>query len=315
MRSKEDYYKLLQRHYPNLYIADLGTQQAMLEYLSMETYTDTIEITRRDIIPIAELWDEQINTSLYVPADILLANTIPLPAIEIKYHMNEPSEKDVCQTYYVNIWTELLPLAAKRLSEENHTLAVGIVSCPIIDIEGTYCGKLAAPIIVGYGMPTLGMHACGWKLNVDVPIDSLAKLIQTFWENAPHWMYIWYNIQFGMLHPIIRKVLASTSTSIPMQVTKSAKKKKRRSVKYIRRHIVNATDIRAALESSSIVSSSTGSSDKKYHRHTMSWYVTGHWRTNKKTGKAKFIQGFWKGPLRQVQRNLDDGRDREVIVT
>jgi hypothetical protein len=50
----------------------------------------------------------------------------------------------------------------------------------------------------------------------------------------------------------------------------------------------------------------------------MIWYVTGHWREYKKTGKRIFIQGYWKGALRDMKstafQNLEP-RERELVTS
>ena len=49
-----------------------------------------------------------------------------------------------------------------------------------------------------------------------------------------------------------------------------------------------------------------------FTRKTLSWYVIGHWREYKASGKKVFIQGYWKGEMRHLQKNLDKGRIRIV---
>jgi hypothetical protein len=53
-------------------------------------------------------------------------------------------------------------------------------------------------------------------------------------------------------------------------------------------------------------------------RRSMIWYVTGHWREYKKTGKRIFIQGYWKGALRDMKstafQNLEP-RERELVTS
>ena len=50
---------------------------------------------------------------------------------------------------------------------------------------------------------------------------------------------------------------------------------------------------------------------REYERHTLVWYVIGHWR-NYGSGKRVFIQPYWKGALRNLKMSLD-GRDREIV--
>ena len=53
---------------------------------------------------------------------------------------------------------------------------------------------------------------------------------------------------------------------------------------------------------------------KKINRKCLCWYVIGHWREYK-NGNKIFIQGYWKGALRNAKKNYDDGRERIIDVS
>lgn len=54
----------------------------------------------------------------------------------------------------------------------------------------------------------------------------------------------------------------------------------------------------------------SGGSGRHFKRHTMSWYVIGHWR---KIGEDKktFVKGHWRGPLRDML-STEPYREREL---
>ena len=80
-------------------------------------------------------------------------------------------------------------------------------------------------------------------------------------------------------------------------------KQGRRVTRYIRKHVIREEEIDAAI---------VPKHDRQ--RNTLVWYVIGHWR-HYKNGSLVFIQGHWKGPLRQLKKNLDETREREIILT
>jgi len=316
MRPKSEYYAMLHKHYPNLNIAELDHQQAMLNFLSATRYTDTVGIKHSGVDAIAQLWNARHDTEeeVGIPSDIILTNKVPLPTIEIRYYEDKIPMKEPAHTWYVSIGDDL-PSVLDSLSKDCPIVPVGVISCQILDEMGECRGRLMTTILVGYNNSLIGTSECGWQLTEDTTIDCLADLLQCFENNIPCILYAWYNIQFAMLHPLIRDAITSSSTKAPIHSNKPTKKNKRRTVKYVRKHIIDDMAIASAISSHLAPPPSFNTSpSRKYQRHTMSWYVTGHWRINKRTGAHKFIQGYWKGPLRCLKQNLDNGRDRVITL-
>lgn len=117
------------------------------------------------------------------------------------------------------------------------------------------------------------------------------------------YLVLWYIVQVLLLNPTIIKtdlLKSSGKEKLPTQIgamaaTSNKKKSNKRKTKYVKRLYLNK-DIFTSKET--II------------RHTMSWYVTGHWRhyPNKKV----WVNGYWKGPLRHTHKNNDDGRERII---
>ena len=79
-------------------------------------------------------------------------------------------------------------------------------------------------------------------------------------------------------------------------------RERKRVVRYVRKHYITADDVDEVLY---------GKGHRDFERKTMAWYVIGHWRQYQ-NGTRKFIKGYWKGPLREMKRNFDGGRLREI---
>jgi hypothetical protein len=54
--------------------------------------------------------------------------------------------------------------------------------------------------------------------------------------------------------------------------------------------------------------------DSSFVRKTMLWHVAGFWRKTK-SGKLSFVQGHWRGPLRDMaQETTASPRERELVI-
>ncbi len=112
---------------------------------------------------------------------------------------------------------------------------------------------------------------------------------------------IWYGIQISLLHPQLKTIFQHPRTEVVYDPKARNKKNgKRRCTRYIRVHTIKSNEIAGALY------------HPNYTRKTLAWYVIGHWRTCR-NGKRIFVNGFWKGALRDMHRNLDEGRERKVL--
>lgn len=110
---------------------------------------------------------------------------------------------------------------------------------------------------------------------------------------------IWYGVQLLLLNPRTETLFHSGHKE--KQYTRSGSgKARKRIVKYVKKHYITPECIDEALGCSGT-----------YSRKTMAWYVIGHWRRYK-NGNIKFIQGYWKGPLRETKRSFDGGRIRQL---
>lgn len=113
-----------------------------------------------------------------------------------------------------------------------------------------------------------------------------------------------YSINAALLNPVIMEVYNNKTSRIPDRSVTAKKATKRGKIRYIKRHLISMIDIDKAFEKRGFI------------RHSMIWYVTGHWREYQ-NGKRIFIQGYWKGALRHMKntmfQNLEP-RERELVI-
>lgn len=111
--------------------------------------------------------------------------------------------------------------------------------------------------------------------------------------------HMWCAAEFALLHPTTKTVFVTPGKRKEYSREKDESGKRRRVVRYIRRHVLNASDVRHPL--------------REVTRHCLCWYVIGHWR-HLSNGRTVYVRGHWKGELRDLERNLDDGRHREIVL-
>ena len=117
-------------------------------------------------------------------------------------------------------------------------------------------------------------------------------------------MNTWYGIQLALLHPAVKEVFAHPGIESVMEARPRKDGKKRRFVRYIRKHIITADALTHAAKSP-IQSSG-------FTRHTPIWCVIGHWR-HYADGRKVFVEPYWKGEMRHFRMDLD-GREREIVI-
>lgn len=131
----------------------------------------------------------------------------------------------------------------------------------------------------------------GYQYSTKLAIYSLAE----------YFLGMWYGVQHILLNPYIHEPVFGKSSKVKQNVDgyivqQRLTDKRKRRTRYIRYKEFN---------------NSIAHSDILRNRHTLCWYVIGHTR-HYKSGKKVWIDGYWKGPLRDTKKNLDDGRERII---
>ena len=262
--------------------------------------SDSVVLDEGDAAELSTIWNKNGTWKNSIPSDLLYAKTIPLPSLEISLRQNER----ICSNFSVYIFNgyqSIVDAFDQNLANGSTAAVIGAILCPTI--KGN--AEFFCPLILKAGEPTLYRSQIGWhvihnwdfeRLEFNISLAYFESYINTF-------LKIWYGIQIAMLHPAIKEVFSHPQT-MALEPKKSQHKPKKRSVKYVKRHVIQTHAIHDLLKAPS----GTG---RKNARHTMSWYVTGHWRKNKRGGKS-FVEGYWKGPLRHLKCNTDSGRTRKI---
>lgn len=115
-------------------------------------------------------------------------------------------------------------------------------------------------------------------------------------------METWYGIQIALLHPTVKNIFKGGRKERDGEAKFDKKPGTKRPVRYIKKRVINKDDIQRCLNGDG----------EAVNRHTLVWYVIGHWR-KLANGTKQFIKPYWKGPLRELKMALDD-REREIVT-
>lgn len=255
--------------------------------------TDLIELNRDSVDSLIELISFNKNKLSGIPSDILFLDTVPLPDVMVKCKFSNGIEN-----FRVVIYPDYKQCIDN--SDDNHPAKVGAI---IIDIDSSKI-LMEIEVLKGFDYIITSNIVGYYKLPINVREFIINKLsagdfLKSFSEN----LTIWYGIQIALLNPIIKETFAKNTTTDVLKEEHGIKKgKKKKKVRYIKRHVLNADDINRRHNS-------------HYERKTLSWYVIGHWRTYK-NGKRVFIKPYWKGILRDSKKynDSDNIRKRDVVI-
>jgi hypothetical protein len=270
--------------------------KAIWNEIRKSSSTDIIEMTRETADEFVSLYSNSTDEFITVPSDLFFSETIPLKRCTIHY-MSNPQDSETLRRFDVIIFDNY----KKSLDEtkDGEVVTVGAV----VDLDGSDW-NIAIPIYAGNGKPGLFMdeitttetdsvlrayiRACHPSTIVNSMIGSI--------------MPAWYGMQLSLLHPDIKEVLVKDYNFNESPVTESTTDSRGRVTEYVRHKFIKPMNL---------IKKANMHRDG-FTRKTLSWYVIGHWREYKATGKKVFIQGYWKGEMRHLQKNLDKGRIRIV---
>ena len=141
---------------------------------------------------------------------------------------------------------------------------------------------------------------CGYADNEDY-----MRLFMTKFDMTKYYIFmdqilkLWYVLQILLLNPEVKNLVMKKDGKVKTRGACFTAAKDGRKARYVKRHLVHGDIFGEQKE------------DGTYERHTLCWYVIGHWREYQ-NGKKTFVKGYWKGPLRHSKKNLDKGRERLV---
>ena len=265
-------------------------------YLKLQP-SDSFYLNEKDEINLNSLWrDENFKGLQAIPADLLFSGTLPITDCDFRLTVESMSrvvEGRVC-----------IHPDYKQLIENGKDEKAVIIGLIMLGLAG---GVVGAPLAVTQGFNCIGVNED--LINFNLPESgerSLSNVSVMDWiVFSCRMLGLWYGIQISLLHPVIKDVFANTR-STRLRETVGQGKHKRRITRYVKKHYLNSDELDTAINGKP--------EGRSFVRHTLAWYVIGHWR-HYANGNKVFIQGYWKGALREMKRNMDSGRDRELVLS
>lgn len=263
----------------------------LLEYISHYRPTNLINLDEETNKELISLWQGDKKEDLTIPSDIFFNRTVPLT--DCNFCVMRGAE----QIYFQVL---IYPDYADRIANaDDEFIIIGVVS---FEIAG---GSLLREIEVHKGdnnvmcTTTLGYRKLNKAIRKSIS-DSISEM--DFLSYFSDMFSTWYAVQIALLHPVIKDVFSNPQTIVDNTAKlKGTKRGKKRPLRYIKKHNISAKDITQRLYT-----------DSNYQRHTLVWYVIGHWRTYA-DGRKVFVKPHWKGALRDNKSG--DIREREVRLS
>lgn len=261
------------------YLKGLGVSNVLIDYMSR------VRIRAK----LFDNWKQNINSAVDCLNRDKCFNDIPLGVI-----MTNLSTDD--QWFYMIIGIH--NMNEVHIFDE---LGLGHVTIPGSGPKGVelnnptvFINKSADEVIIDGLNSRRSIKLDGWSL-----VDDLYDALK-----------IWYSTQICLLHPVVKEVFTKGKNKTivqPQKPVKKGKKKKPTKIKYVKIHTLKSDDF------DEFFNKPDNTTDRNYNRTALIWYVTGHWRTYKNTGKRVFIEGYWKGALRDTKKV--EPRKRELVLS
>lgn len=267
---------------------DDQTKKEFIERLRASHTSDEIHLTYAEDKALWELAKEKDINS--IPSDIFFADTIPLKDIKIVCDERGFIEGGTVCDFRVVVFDDQV----KKLSEKE---LLDITCVGVMILNKPFRCKLYIPLYVQNGFDFVAPADYWWERPGIYAPATNGMLAQSLVE----YLSTWYGVQISLLHPRI-KTIYDKPLRVPIHI-KGNKPAKRRKIEYLKIHKIKIKDIDSLIYDD----------HKKINRKCLCWYVIGHWRQYK-NGKKSFVQGYWKGALRETKRNYDEGRERVVKV-
>jgi hypothetical protein len=284
--------------------------KAFLARIGETSPTDVIQLTREADLTLIDLWRKSgghtKGTAGFIPSDLFFAKTVPLMDCRIVVDERAAFDVGVINTFRVVVFDDYSAIV--DATTENSTSVVGAL---ILESVIKSCGGhgFIVPLVVVGGVDGLISADLGWTLNAKNFLNRVNKLtVKELSDMFVEHLSTWYGIQIALLHPLVKEVF-----NAPKFVKNNVKdviktgNERTRPVKYIKTHVINAADVDNCLYGTSDVNEA--GEKRAITRKALAWWVIGHHRLQ--NGKKIFVQGYWKGPLRNL-RQAATPREREI---
>ena len=281
------------------YYIDKRMSDELFEMTKQSSPSDIIKLSHEADESLQRLWMHGRKDST-IPSDILFSSSVPL--LDCKILIDETDKEEGENLLYRIVIFPDYEQVIRNCDENNISLVGAILFYDVVDDVILYRFICVVKGIDWLNLTDIYLHCNSkekYEFLMSYPIINLNKINKL----SAMCLQTWYGIQIALLHPTVKDVFRNPKIDrVYDQTSRNAKNANRKRItRYVKTHVLNAEDIKSA---------SCGG--KEYNRHTLVWYVIGHWRTLK-DGRKIFVKPCWKGPLRELKHNLDD-RER-VIVT
>lgn len=281
--------------YPIRYLED-GENDRLWKAICSTAPSDHIFLKTKDDEAMCELWKKGRSIEPgRIPSDLFFAGKVALHDCRIVVDETDLPDGKVCEFRIV-----IFPDYRERIKES----AGGPAIVGAIIPEGKGGRTLFIPVVVTEGLDFISISACGHHNIPKAQMEASKKMtsMQDVMNMTYAYMSTWYGIQIALLHPMVQEVFRRPKMERAFDPKPAGPGKRKRITRYVKKHVINADEVRRAA-------SGRG---QEYTRHSLIWYVIGHWR-NYANGKKVFIQPYWKGALRHLKMDLD-GREREIVI-
>ena len=258
--------------------SDMDNGKFAASYLKNSNPSDEIVLTPESYEAIRELRSNIVGDNVDLVADVIWSKTIPLKDFIVT--VSGPYKIRFCIFEDAVNALDDVPVGKTALVG-----AVQELGHNAFWLFGVVKGENRAEISTEH-----------YSENGDVIGTSRADEVET---NVKDIWRFWHGVQLALLHPQTKDVFATPKIVKERKRVKDMSGKRKRETWYMRRHVIDPENIEHSV--------------REINRHCQAWYVIGHWR-HFKDGSATYINGYWKGELRHLKRNIDKGRNRKVVV-
>lgn len=257
--------------------------------------TDRITVTPKQVETLFSLWADSVYKDGKtfddepIPSDLFYSNTIPLKNCEIDGFF---TEECMCKKVFCNVFDEPRHIEIPGIDGVLDLLMKIRVDVDDITVAAIIAGMESSDKAIVYS-------AAGWQNGQQVNINDPKghRIVNRY---LTHCLQVWYSVQLAMLHPMIKEVYAKAKTEKERLPKSEWKSNNQKTYRYIKHHVIRDEELTDIVYGKGHI-----------HRHALIWYVTGHWRKYK-TGNTVFIQGYWKGALRNTKKGKV--RNREIVT-
>lgn len=255
--------------------------------------------------------DDSIQLAVSFPADIIFANTIPVK--DLMLVENNDISFVSCRIAMLNDHDRNTAISRMINSEEIHCVNVGVIETTVKGDNGTVKAYMEMSVcdnsnLIETKWIGIELKIAGSEEDMYENLNGMEQLgiIYDMNECINRSLIVWYALQQCLLNPVLSNYVSTRKEPLEQinkkqSAAKNKKKRKPAPKRYIKRNtiLLDKMDNEVSINY-----------ECKSKKKTPLWHVTGHWREYK-TGKKIFIQGYWKGPLREY-KNLDEPREREI---